>query len=64
MPAGKLYYKALKTLPSKFVDDETRATVWDKNMVVAVNPEYAPIKYTRQTKKWVEIEFNKGKKNE
>ena len=61
MLAGKLYYEALKTLPDKFVDDETRATAWHDDMIVAANPKFAPIIYTHETG-WQEIKLTDFKK--
>jgi len=61
MTAGSLYYEALRVLPKSFIDDETRATAWSADMIIAANPKYAPIEYTRQAKKWVKIDYNVGK---
>lgn len=44
----KLYYEALSKIPKKFIDDDTRATIWDKEMVVMANPKYRPMIYTKK----------------
>ena len=54
----KLYYQALKALPNEFVDDNTRATLWEKDMVVAANPSLAPIKYEKSKGKWEQIKLS------
>ena len=50
----KLYFEAIRALPEKWIDDKTVITTWQKNVVVAANPEYAPMKYADG--KWEALE--------
>lgn len=54
----KLYFKALKQLPDRFIDDETRATTFAPGKVIAANPKYAPIIYREKTGKWSRIKLS------
>ena len=49
----KLYFEAIRALPEKWIDDKTVITTWQKNVVVAANPKYAPMKYVDG--KWRDI---------
>lgn len=59
MTASKLYYEALRCLPERFIDDETRSTQCDEDAIIAANPKYPPMVYKRQTRKWIEISYEK-----
>lgn len=60
MPAGKLYYEALRKLPKRFISNKTLATVWAKDMIVAVNPDFPPIKYKDGSWQKIEVESING----
>jgi len=50
---SKIYFEALKKLPKRFVDDDTKIGVWDNGTVYAANRKYEPIKYSNG--KWTKI---------
>ena len=54
MELNKLYLTAIKALPDNWVHEDTRVTTY-KNFAIAVNPEFAPIKFIDG--KWGELVF-------
>ena len=55
----KLYLKAIKALPDKFIDDDTRVATWDSERVIAANPKYNVMCYTEDTG-WNDMVFDTG----
>lgn len=60
MAEMKLYYEALKLLPEEFIHDDTKACIMTKDLVVAVNPNFAPMAYRSEAGKWEPIEFDEN----
>ena len=52
----KLYFEAIRALPEEWVDDKTRITIWMSNVVVAANPNFAPMKYSGGEWNKIEVE--------
>ncbi len=59
----KLYLQAIRALPETFVDERTRLMNVE-GMVVAINPEFAPIAYTKAAPEWKKFEFEEAKRVE
>ena len=53
----KLYIQAIKKLPEEFVDEGTRITTFDDNIVYAANPKFVPIVFNRSENEWKELKF-------
>lgn len=45
---------AARTLPRKFIDDETRITEFKEDVIVA-HPQFQPMIWEASTKKWKEL---------
>jgi len=52
----KLYLTAIKALPEEWIDDETRITTTDTEVVFAANPKFPAMKF--KDGKWMQIELN------
>ncbi len=54
MAFTKLYFEALRKLPDKFVDDNTKTTTWHDS-IIATNPKYKAMIYRQEAKKWLPL---------
>lgn len=56
----RLFYAAMKKMPSRFVDEKTEYTIFCNTLFLA-NPKFAPVRFTEENKKWERIPvFKKG----
>lgn len=50
------YIEAVRALPSEWITDGLMVSIWNDDVVIAANPEFAPMKY--KDDKWQELEFD------
>jgi hypothetical protein len=55
MKGQKIYLRAVRALPRRWVSDETRVCMVADDTAVAANPNFAPIKFYRG--KWSQIKL-------
>lgn len=60
IPDCKFHFKALKKLPTNYVDDKTRVTGASEGAVIAINPELPAIVFYEGADQWRELELRAG----